>query len=177
MSNKFVKAVLFSSLLMWLFGCSIANSERSNKTIANANHQTPQPTETLNAKFRDENVESLCNRLHELKKIPYRDPNDTDPIFEALIAKGEEAMPCLVEKITDETSMRDPRGAPIVQDYKVGDTAVFMLIRIAHEDEKSQVELLLEMLPVKYRKEWESNGIYTYFIYVSESKNRKELQE
>lgn len=176
MLKKILKTLVFFPLLIWLFGCSIANSESGNKVMANTPYPTTQPTETLNTKVLDENVESLCNRLHEIKKLPYRDPNDTDPIYEALIAKGKEAMPCLVEKITDETPMRDPRGAPIVQDYKVGDTAVFMLIRIAHEDEKSQVELLLEMLPVKYRKEWESNGVYTYFIYVSESKNRNELQ-
>jgi hypothetical protein len=176
MLKKILKTLVFFPLLMLLFGCSIANSERSNIVITNTNHPTPQPTETLNTTFRNENVESLCNRLHELKKIPYKNPNDTDPIYEALIAKGEEAMPCLVEKITDETPMRDPRGGPIWQHYKVGDTAVFMLIRITNEDEILQVELLLEMLPAKYRKEWESNGVYAYFNYVAESKNREELQ-
>src|SRR5687767_14360432 len=101
MLKKIVKTVVFCPLiLMWLFGCDIAKSERSNHVIANATHPTPQPTETLNTTFRNENVESLCNRLHEIKKIPERDPNDTDPIYEALIAKGKEAMPCLVEKIT-----------------------------------------------------------------------------
>ena len=170
--KKIVKAVVFCPLLlMWLFGCGIANSERSNLMIANTTHPTPQPTETLNTTFRDENVESLCNRLSEIKKLPYRDPNDTDPIYEALIAKGKEAMPCLIEKITDETPMPDPREAPSWQYYKVGDTAVFILVRIANDD-----EILQEMLPVKYRKEWKTNGVYAYFNYVSESKNRDELQ-
>jgi hypothetical protein len=172
MLKKIVKAVIFCPLLLvWLFGCNITNSERSN--IANTNNPTLQPTDTT---IRDENVESLCNRLHEIKKLPYRDPNDTDPIYEALIAKGKEAMPCLVEKITDETSMPDPREAPIWQHYKVGDTAVFMLVRIAHDEVILQEELLKKMLPVKYRKEWETNGVYSYFNYVSESKNREELQ-
>lgn len=170
--KKIVKAVVFCPLLlMWLFGCGIANSERSNLMIANTTHPTPQPTETLNTTFRDENVESLCNRLSEIKKLPYRDPNDTDPIYEALIAKGKEAMPCLIEKITDETPMPDPREAPSWQYYKVGDTAVFILVRIAKDD-----EILQKMLPVKYRKEWKTNGVYAYFNYVSESKNRDELQ-
>jgi len=172
MLKKIAKAVVFCPLLlMWLFGCGIANSERSNLMIANTTHPTPQPIETLNSTFRDENVESLCNRLNEIKKLPYRDPNDTDPIYEALIAKGKEAMPCLIEKITDETPMTDPREAPPWQHYKVGDTAVFILARIAKDE-----EILQEMLPIKYRKEWETNGVYAYFNYVSESKNRGELR-
>lgn len=176
MSKKNIKILVFFTLLMWLFGCGTAHSEKSNIVAANTNHPTPQPTETVNTTFLDEDVESLCNRLHEIEKIPHKDPNETDPIFEALIAKGKEAMPCLVEKITDETPMHDPRQSVIWQHYKVGDTAVFMLLRIAHEDEILRVELLQEMLPEEYRKEWKTNGVYAYFNYVSESKNRQELQ-
>ncbi len=176
MLNKTVKILVFCPLLLWFFGCSIVHSEKSNIKITNTSHPTPQPIKTLDTTFRDEDVESLCNRLSEIKKIPYRDPNDTDPIFEELIAKGKEAMPCLVEKITDETPMRDPGGSVIWQHYKVGDTAVFMLARIANEDEILQAELLQEMLPLEYRKEWKTNGVYAYYNYVSESKNREELQ-
>ncbi len=171
MLKKIVKTLVFCPLLLLLFGCGIAHSERSNIVTANTTQPTPQPTETVNTTFRDENVESLCNRLHEIKKIPYKDPKDTDPIYESLIAKGKEAMPCLVEKITDETPMRDPRGGVIWQHYKVGDTAVFMLLKIAGD-----FELLQKMLPVNYRKEWKTNGVYAYYNYVSESKNREELQ-
>ena len=162
MLKKIVKAVVFCPLLLgWLFGCGVAHPERSNIVTVNTALSTPQPTEIVNTTFRDENVESLCNRLSEIKKLHYRDPNDTNPIYEALIAKGKEAMPCLVEKITDESSMRDPREAPRWQHYKVGDTAVFILVDIAKDD-----ELLEQMLPVKNRKEWETNGVYAYFNYV-----------
>jgi len=171
MLKKIVKAAFCPLLVMWLFGCGTANSERSNLVTASTPHPTPQQTETVNTTFRDENVESLCNRLHEVKKIPYKDPNDTDPIYEALIAKGKEAMPCLIEKITDQTLMQDPRGAQPWEYYKVGDTSVFILAHIAKED-----KIIQKMLPVKYRKEWETNGVYAYFNYVSESKNRDELQ-
>lgn len=172
MLKQIVKISVFCPLiLMWLFGCGIANVESSDTVKANTTQPIPQPTETLNTTFRDENVDSLCNRLHEIKKLPYRDPNDTDPIYEALIAKGKEAMPCLIEKITDETPMPDPREAPIWQHYKVGDTAVFILVDIAKDE-----EILQQMLSAKYRKEWETNGVYAYFNYVSESKNRNELQ-
>lgn len=171
MSKKFVKIWVFFLLLMWLFGCNLANSERSSVVTTNANLPIPEPTEIFSTKFRDESVGSLCKRLHEIKKLPYRDPNDTDPIYEALIARGKQAMPCLIEKITDETPMRDPREAPVWQHYKVGDTAVFILADIAKDE-----EILQQMLPAKYRKEWETNGVYAYFNYVSESENREELQ-
>lgn len=54
----------------------------------------------------------------------------------------------------------------------VGDTAAFILVDIAGDD-----DLLQQMLPPRYRDEWESNGIYAYFNYVSEEENRKELQK
>lgn len=68
--------------------------------------------------------------------------------------------------------MDDPRSAPIWEHYKVGDTAVFLLVDIAGND-----ELLEEMLPPPYRKEWKTNGIYAYFNYVSEPANRRLLQK
>lgn len=145
--------------------------------IANTSYPIPKPTGTLDTTFRNENVESLCNRLQEIKKIPYRDPNDTDPIYEELIFKGKEAMPCLIEKITDETPMPDPREAPSWSNYKVGDTAVFILVRLADEAKiTTENEIFVQMLPAKYKKEWKTNGVYAYFNYVSESKNRDELQ-
>ena len=178
MLKKILKLLVFCPLLLvWFSGCGVVHSERSYIVPANIIHPIPQPTETVNTTFQDENVESLCNRLHEIKKIPNKDPNETDPIFEALIAKGKEAMPCLVKKITDETPMHDPRQSVIWQHFKVGDTAVFMLARIANDDEILRAELLQKMLPSEYRKEWKTNGVYAYFNYVSESKNREELQK
>jgi hypothetical protein len=73
--------------------------------------------------------------------------------------------------------MRDPREAPIWENYKIGDTAVFILVDIAKNVGIATDEILQEMLPVKYRKEWKTNGVYAYFNYVSESKNRAELQK
>lgn len=123
------------------------------------------------------NAKNLCNQLVKIKKLPYRDPADTDPIYEALIAKGADAYSCLIEKITDTKKMKDPREAPMWSHYTVGDTAVFVLVRsVSNGDEKIEERLLKEMLPPKYREEWKTNGVYAYFNYVSESKNRNELQ-
>jgi hypothetical protein len=118
----------------------------------------------------------LCDRLGEIRKLPNRDPNDTDPIYEALIAKGDDAIPCLVQRITSDKKMPDPREAPTWQHYAVGDTAVFILIDILCSEDLEREKLLIEMLPPKYEEEWKTNGIYAYFNYVSEPRNRKELQ-
>lgn len=173
MLNQIFITVVCPLFLILFFGCDVAKSKRSNYEIANGTLATPQPTQVADSRLQNESAASLCNRLHKIKKLPYRDPNDTDPMYEALIAKGKEAMPCLIEKITDDTSMPDPRESPPWRHYKVGDTAVFILLDIATKDE----DLLPEMLPPKYKKEWETNGVYAYFNYVSESKNRKELQK
>lgn len=119
----------------------------------------------------------LCDRLISIDTLPTRDPNETDPIYEALILKGDDAIPCLVEKISDKTPMPDPRySVPHWQHFAVGDTAVFVLIDILRKGDLERENLLIEMLPPKYEAEWETNGIYAYFSYVSEPKNRKELQ-
>lgn len=120
----------------------------------------------------------LCDRLISIDTLPSKDPAITDPIYESLISKGEDAIPCLVDKITDKTLVPDPRySVPHWQHYAVGDTAVFTLLDIVSEGDDSEWErLMIENLPQKYKQEWETNGIYAYFNYVSEPRNRKELQ-
>jgi len=120
----------------------------------------------------------LCARLISVDTLPTWEPEITDPIYEGLIAKGDDAIPCLIEKISDTTPMPDPRySVPHWQNFVVGDTAVFILLDIQSKRDWSIWERLMnENLPQKYKEEWKTNGIYTYFNYVSELKNRKELQ-
>lgn len=163
--------VTISSLLFALAsGCDAPKSKATTYRV-DTTGSTPQPTRISDSILREESAESLCKRLWEIKKLPYRDPADTDPVYEALIAKGNEAVPCLIEKITDETLMEDPREAPSYQFYTIGDTAVFVLVRIT-KDEK----MLQRMLPPKYQKEWKTEGVYAYFDYVAKTHNRRELQ-
>lgn len=120
----------------------------------------------------------LCNRLISIDTLPTFDPNETDPIYEALMLKGEDAIPCLVDKISDLTPIPDPRySVPHWQHFVVGDTAVFtMLDIISRHDDGRWEELMQDSLPPKNRGEWKTNGVYAYFNYVSEPRNRKELQ-
>lgn len=177
-----ISAFIIGTLGVLSIGCSIvANDKGSIVSTLTGVPSTPEPAPTkppIPVQLLNASAAELCDRLGEITLLPYKDPNETDPIYEALIAKRAEAYPCLVEKITDKKRMPDPRQAPHWQHYAVGDTAVFILVQIiGGDDDLLQEKLLREMLPPPYREEWKTNGVYAYFNYVSEPKNRKELQK
>ena len=167
--------------LMITIGCTAVSSRNDRSVIASGPHtSTPEPESTnfvVPPELLAATPGQLCGRLSEIETLPHKDPNDTDPIYEALMSKGKAAIPCLVEKISDTTRTPDPRQAPKWQHYAVGDTAVFILIDILREEDLEREKLLIEMLPRKYQEEWKTNGVYAYFNYVSEPKNRKELRD
>jgi hypothetical protein len=167
--------------IVFPIGCTSASTQSNRPQPVNPrNDSTPQPEPTkfvIPTEFLNATPEQLCARLAEIKVMPSKDPNDTDPIYEALITKGDAALRCLLEKVTDNTRMADPRSAPHWQHYAVGDTAVFMIVQIVGGgDGLEQERLLTEMLPADSRQEWKTNGVYAYFNYVSEPRNRKALQ-
>jgi hypothetical protein len=161
-------------------GCGVENvgSEvgSSHSNVA-AEPESMPPTRAINPEILELSASALCARLSEIQVIDSREPENSDDQYRALIAKGSEALPCLVDKITDRKPMHDPRMAPIWQHYSVGDTAVFAILHIASKDDYERwKELMLDPLPPKYREEWKTNGVYAYFNYVSEPKNRSKLQ-
>lgn len=125
------------------------------------------------------NVKNLCNQLAKIRTLPTFEPTPTDPVYEELIARGDNAVPCLIEHIGDRKIVPDPRySVPTWDSFAVGDTAFFVLLDILSKgDDRESERLLLESLPPKSREEWKTNGIYAYFNYVLESKNRKALQQ
>jgi hypothetical protein len=119
----------------------------------------------------------LCKKLAEIKLISHRVPEESDEIYKMIVAKGNEVLPCLIEKISDQTKTPDPRQAPKWQHYVVGDTAVFAVLHIVSEgNDERWKELFLAPLPASYQEEWKTNGVYAYFNYVSEPKHRETLQ-
>lgn len=179
MSRVFSLVVVCIWFTLLLACNSVSSADSHTQFAATPTEVSPsaEPSPTVDPELLKAQPAELCDRLAEIKKLPYRDPSDTDAIYEALIAKGEQAYPCLVERITDSKKMPDPREAPVWQHYAVGDTAVFILVRsVSGDNDSLEEKLLLEMLPKKYREEWKTNGVYAYFNYVSEHKNRKELQ-
>jgi len=154
-----------------LCSCNMPAESKSKRPTIDA---TPVVTATPKAEIvtPTSDLAELCKQLAHIKILPDPGSSDHDEIYDAIIAKGKRIMPCLVEEITNDTPMHDPRSAPVWQHYKVGDTAVFLLVDIAKDD-----ELLEKMLPQPYREEWKTNGVYAYFNYVSTMQNRQELQK
>lgn len=173
--------LLFLSCLVIFLACSRPNEERIGEPVKQLVIQpTPEPTKPpIPIHIAELTASELCDRVGQIEVLPDdRDPTITDPIYESLLLKGNEAIPCLVEKIGNDTLIKDPRhSVPTWQNFAVGDTAFFTLLAILSKgDGKEWEKLMLGALPPKYREEMETNGIYAYFNYVSEPKNRKELQ-
>ena len=118
-------------------------------------------------------AETLCQRLQEIKHIPYHSslPSE-DPIYLGLMEAGEKAIPCLVEKITDTKVIDDPNDASQVIGFTVGDAATFMLLYITNEDWQPG-----SMFPQVVAKQWKSEGVYAYYAYVEKPKNRRAFQQ
>lgn len=164
--------------LGFIGGCG-NQSNNGNENIA-FETEAPIPKRIMPpipAEIGDLTTVQLCQRIQDIKVLPNRVPEETDPIYESLIRKGDEALPCLLERITDTKRIADPRySVPTWDNYAVGDSAVFILVDILGRDDREREKLLIEMLPPKYEEEWKTNGIYAYFNYVSEPRKRKELQ-
>jgi hypothetical protein len=138
---------------------------------------SPTPPPPIDSSLMSLSAKELCDRLHEIEVIGHRVLEESDDLYRAILAKGSEALPCLIERIDDRTKTPDPRSAPKWQHYVVGDTAVFTVLYIAcQDDDERWEEMMLATLPEKSQNGWTTNGIYAYFNYVSEPKNRKTLK-
>jgi hypothetical protein len=114
-------------------------------------------------------AEILCQRLPEMKTMPFKGEPIEDEVYNGLISLKDAAIPCLIGKITDSTRMNDPRQAPVYRDFRVGDAAFFLLLDIT----KVPFE---QMLPAEVKSELEDQGVYAYFEYIKKDENRKSLQ-
>jgi hypothetical protein len=164
-----------------LVGCS-AMPESINETISTAQGPFPTPTSSVartastpeNASLADKDPQYLCDNLVDLGKMSW-DSHDYsgDAVYDALKRKGHDAVPCLVEKITDTHPAKNPTGAPFWAGltYRVGDTAVLMLMRI------NNMYWPTGMLAKKYENMYPSEGVFSYYFYVDEVPGaRKDIQ-
>jgi hypothetical protein len=114
----------------------------------------------------------VCDRVSQIKTIPYRDDVGRDAAYDALIAAGETVVPCLIQRVADTRRMRDPREGDAGYagiTYRVGDTAFFVAGTIMKIDWP-------KMLPTSYQRVWDESGIYAYFKYVQSPRNRTRIQ-
>lgn len=112
---------------------------------------------------------NLCAKLNQVTHIPFQGEPVNDPIYNKIAANRQAVIPCLIEQITNETKMPDPRSEPVASNFKVGDLAFFLLIDFTGV----QFE---EMLPPDVRVRLNSEGVYAYFQYVSTPGNRVKLK-
>lgn len=162
---------IISIVLCFIISGSVSScyTDNSQTEIPLAKLDAPAVADkTPNAAAVD--ADYLCRNLPELKRMPMKDKVAGDLIYDGIMSRGEEMIPCLVERITDTTPMKDPREAPQVPEFKVGDAAFFMLHEITAEP-------LENALPQKVSEEMKTEGIYAYFNYVQKSKNRKIIQK
>jgi hypothetical protein len=65
--------------------------------------------------------------------------------------------------------MRDPRSEPTIADFRVGDLAFFLLLRITGVSFE-------QMLPEDVKAKVKEEGVYAYFRYTEVPANRAALQ-
>ena len=113
---------------------------------------------------------NLCDRLSEIRVMPFKNEKVDDEVYNGLLRMGSTAIPCLINKLTDTTRMRDPRKTVPYSYLTVGDVAFFVILDISGES-------IERFLPERIWREYEEQGIYAYFRFVENPKNRKLLQD
>jgi hypothetical protein len=114
--------------------------------------------------------EDLCRDLIKVHRIPFSDEPVEDKIYNKLAQAGPAVVPCLVNRISDTRKMRDPRSEPTFSDFRVGDLAFFILVKL----HKVPFDT---MLPPEVQGRLRDEGVYAYFKYVSNIQNRRALQK
>jgi hypothetical protein len=123
------------------------------------------------AAFQQAQAQGPCDRVSEIKVLPFKGEPVDDDAYNDLVAAGESAIPCLISTVTDARKMRDPRQAPGYAGIqtRVGDVAFFMLWHITKID-------LVQMLPARVQRDFKDEGMYAYFKFVRKQRNREWLQ-
>lgn len=139
------------TFLILFFGLFVANAFSQSQTVS----------------LRE--AKALCNRVAEIKELTDKVESGVDATYDELKKAGEAVVPCLIEKITDTTVMRDPRCPTISGATKIGDVAYFVLVQITKID-------FIELLPADVQKKYKTTGVYAYHDYIERKGSRKELQ-
>jgi hypothetical protein len=120
--------------------------------------------------FSDQSVKTLCNRIDEIKVIPFKDEYVEDEVYNKIVKIGVPIIPYLIDKILDTNKMNDPRKAPPYNGVTVGDVAFFVLLNITEQR-------IQDFLPESIQDKFEKQGVYAYFKFVENSKSRIFIQK
>lgn len=111
----------------------------------------------------------MCSQLPNVALLPFKSELSGDDVHDTLVMLGPLAVPCLVDRITDDTWMPDPRQAPVAPDVRAGDIAFFILTRLGVDFDV--------VLPMLDKEQWEGVGIYAYFAWARRPGSRERLQQ
>lgn len=117
-------------------------------------------------------AQSVCDHVSRIKIMPVRGESGLDADYDAIVAAGKSAVPCLIRKITDPTLKADPRQIPRWGDLKttVGDVAVVMLQVVTGLE-------IIKMMPGRYQRLHKQIGVYAELEYLHDGHNhRRSLQ-
>ena len=127
--------------------------------------------QTHTAQSPSSSTKTLCSEINKIKSVPFYDSDKgTDKVYQQFLKQGEKMIPCLIENITNVSVMKDPRLAPAMHNFKVGDTSYTILCRIARIPFE-------QMLPDEIRQRMKKEGIYAYFDFVDNNENRVLLRD
>lgn len=114
----------------------------------------------------------ICADLGKIGEVPLKtDWPIEDKYYISLRAQSTNAKHCLIEQITNETPMKDPRSEPTkVEGFVVGDLAFFLLADFGFVD-------FNEVLPDDVQAKLPDRGVLAYFNWVKASGNRQALQD
>jgi len=167
---EFVVRKGFMNLFYLCIAALFVLSDCSSKSIPAIENRNLQ---TVSSSATPISLVNLCDDLPELKRLPH-DARQTvdDPVYNKYAAHKNDAIPCLIDKITDTTPMQDPGLSPaVVNDFCVGDAAVFTLLLLTGEEWRPD-----SMLSPEYAARWKSEGVFAYYRYVEDPANRKRIQ-
>ena len=86
---------------------------------------TSEPKPMIQEPAKVQDPTTLCSRISDIKILPQKGETGEDQTYDAFIRAGEKVVPCLIERVSDTTKMRDPRQEPGYPDIQVriGDIA------------------------------------------------------
>ena len=140
-----------NTFFILLFGLCVANAFSQSQNVA-----LPNAT-------------ALCNRVAEIKQLPFKNESGVDAAYDALIEAGEAIVPCLIDKVSDTKVMLDPRCPHVTDETRVGDVAYFVLVDIIKIG-------FVELFPADVHKNFKTDGVYAYHEYIDRKGKHKLLQ-
>lgn len=90
-------AVLLMSVT-FAVGCRSVAQVHEDQTIP-----TPSPSVQATRTLTAREIQDLCNRVSEIKLLPIKQIFGSDATYDEFMEARVRAVPCLIDKITDET--------------------------------------------------------------------------